>query len=282
MLRNPDAPLAMQELATGALTIGLVNLMPAAARASTAAQFASLLPAAAHLRHFTLADIPAILATRLDGLIVTGAEPAAAAMANEPCYPAIAALADWAAGNTAGVIFSCLAAHAAVQHLDGLHREKLPAKLSGVFTCQKATPHPLTAGLPETFPVPHSRHNTLAEPELAAHGYTILSRAPRLGADAFLKPHGDSLFLFLQGHPEYTPDRLPAEYLRDLRRHRAGQTATLPSPPENVFDDSALAELATTPDPKRLRPGAATWRPAATALFTAWLTHLAAAKAARS
>jgi homoserine O-succinyltransferase len=280
MLRSPDAPPAMQELATGALTIGLVNLMPAAARATTAAQFAGLLPAS-HLRHFTLADVPDLLTNKLDGLIITGAEPAATAMADEPCYPAIAALADWAAANTAGVIFSCLAAHAAVQHLDGLHRHKLPAKLSGVFTCQKATPHPLTAGLPEDFPVPHSRHNTLAEPELLGHGYTILSRAPRLGADAFVKPHGDSLFLFLQGHPEYTPDRLPAEYLRDLRRHRAGQTPTPPAPPENVFDETTLAELAATPDLKRLRPGAAIWRPAATTLFTAWLSHLATAKANR-
>jgi homoserine O-succinyltransferase len=234
------------------------------------------------LRHFTLEDLPSLLATSLDGLIVTGAEPAAAAMADEPCYPAIAALADWAARHTAGAIFSCLAAHAAVQHLDGLHRQRLPAKLSGVFTCQKAAPHPLNQDLPESFPVPHSRHNTLAEPELAAHGYTILSRAPRLGADAFVKPRGDSLFLFLQGHPEYTPDRLPAEYLRDLRRHRAGQTPTPPAPPENVFDETTLAELAATSDLKRLRPGAAAWRPAATTLFSAWLTHIAAAKAARA
>jgi homoserine O-succinyltransferase len=298
---GPDQPAATgSDAPAGQIVIGLVNLMPPAARRHTAAQFAALLPPAAHghaieLRPYTIEDVPALLRTSLDGLIVTGAEPRGAAIADEPCWPALASLADWAATNTVAVIWSCLAAHAAAFRLDGLRRERFSRKLSGVFTCEKTAAHPITAHLPAKFLVPHSRYNTLPEPVLRDHGYSILTSGPRTGADSFCKPHGSSLFLFLQGHPEYTPDRLPAEYLRDVRRYLAGNNATYPEIPENCFDDATAAGFAAFrataeqtphvhPPGTRIRPPAHPphlWRDSARALYAGWLEDLAARKAMR-
>ena len=47
-------------------------------------------------------------------------------------------LVDWAKTNTRSTIWSCLAAHAAVLHLDGIERRRLPQKCSGVYECAKA------------------------------------------------------------------------------------------------------------------------------------------------
>ncbi len=109
---------------------------------------------------------------------------------------------DWAADNTRSTIFSCLAAHAAVLHLDGIKRVPLGQKLSGVFDCAVVADDPLLEGLGPELRVPHSRLNDLAAQELSAHGYRILTSSPRVGADMFVRQQ-KSLFVFLQGHPEY-------------------------------------------------------------------------------
>ena len=45
-------------------------------------------------------------------------------------------LVDWAKDHTASTIWSCLAAHAAVLHSDGIERRALEHKLFGVFDCR--------------------------------------------------------------------------------------------------------------------------------------------------
>ena len=87
----------------------------------------------------------------------------------------------------------------------------------------------------ETTPVvPHSRYNDVAERDLDAAGYTILTRHPGIGVDAFVRQR-DSLFVFLQGHPEYDADALGREYRRDVARFEAGQTDVAPPRPEYYF-----------------------------------------------
>src|ERR1700733_6720951 len=117
------------------LTIGLVNNMPDAACEATERQFLDLMRAATgdvvvRLKLSAIPDGPRAqetrreLATRyrdiaelwdtpLDGLIVTGTEPKAANLRDEPYWPALSAVVDWARENTASTIWSCLAAHAA-------------------------------------------------------------------------------------------------------------------------------------------------------------------------
>ena len=166
------------------IEVGLVNNMPDAALESTEQQFLDLLAAAAgeswvrvrflalrgaprsermqrHLRQSYL-DTADIGAADLDGLIVTGTEPKAARLAEEPYWRAFTALADWARQGTISTIWSCLAAHAAVLYLDGIERMPLGEKCIGVFPCDKLVDHPFTQGLPRHLAIPHARWQPFA------------------------------------------------------------------------------------------------------------------------
>ena len=291
------------------VVVGLINNMPPGARRATELQFAGLLTAAsevlkAGIRFLAIEKPPGddneflrvLHEARADALIVTGAEPHGGAMTDEPFWPTLAKLVDWAQDNTISTIWSCLAAHAAVFRLDQISRTLLPRKLSGVFLCTKAAEHALTADAPTRWLVPHSRYNNLDEAALASKRYTILSHVPGAGADSFVKQSGSSLFLMLQGHPEYGPGNLLGEYRRDVRRFLAGQSAAYPGIPEGYFDPAAEVALrklqeqacrAPTPDLLASLDAAVTvasadcWRPAARRLFVNWLSCVAARKAAR-
>jgi homoserine O-succinyltransferase len=255
------------------LTVGLLNNMPDAALAATERQFERLLGPGVRLLRFHLPEI------------VTGCEPRAASLPDEPYWPALTRAIDWAAEHTVSTLFSCLAAHAAVLHRDGIARRRLPAKRSGVFACRATGRHPLLAGLPDPLPVPHSRYNDLPEADLAAAGYAVLTRSEEAGVDLFVKP-GPSLLVFLQGHPEYDPDSLAREYRRDLLRYRDGERADRPHPPAHYFDPEVAARLAGVAG--RLAPGGqedpppcpaparAPWPEAAAGLFANWLALVGA------
>ena len=299
----------------GGLVIGLVNNMAPAAMRATEGRFRQLLAAApagpaVRLRVFVdraahpcpsgeHEDLDALWDASLDGLIVTGTEPRALAMTDEPLWPRLAALTDWAGENTLSTLWSCMAAHAAVFRLDGLHRRRLPEKLWGVFDCAKASDHgrpghPLLSGAPPRWPVPHSRCNDLDEADLREAGYRILSRADRVGADLFVKQARDSLFVLAQGHLEYAPDSLLREYRREVKRFLAGQRADYPEMPEGYCDRETAGRLAAARDrisrdpaaaPRLLLEQAAAFTPArdwsthATRLHSRWLSYLAARKA---
>ena len=281
---------------TGEATIGLVNNLPEAASAAADAQFTFLLQVASRgrpvrLRRFAPAasgragyePIESLWRSRLDGLIVTGAEPRAERMTDEPSWPLLARLVDWAAAHTQAAIWSCLAAHAAVFRLDGVARRRLPTKLSGVFTCRRANDHALLEEAPPAWPVPHSRCNDVDVTALERAGYTILSRGPGRGrddgADAFAKAAGRSTFLMMQGHPEYAADTLMREYCRDARRWRDG--GHRPVPPSCYFDAETEAVLAGAPDPaaclaaiEAVRTPPPRWLPDSVRLFETWLSGL--------
>ncbi len=186
------------------IVIGLVNNMPDAALRTTERQFDELLTAASsnflvHLRLFSVPEVPRSEAgrahidqhyedisqlweSRLDGLIVTGTEPHTPDLADEPYWSALTKLIDWAEAQTISTAWSCLAAHAAVFHIDGIGRRALCQKLSGVFECEKITGHPIVNAAPTRWRLPHSRYNELPEAALASSGYQILSRSPDVGA----------------------------------------------------------------------------------------------------
>ncbi len=301
-------PAAESSLST--LVIGLINNIPQAARFQTTQQFSCLLATAAgvagkSVRLFVLdrllsdsnETLRLLDEARPDGLIVTGTEPQSAAMEDEPFWPALARLVDWAGAGTISTVWSCLAAHAAVFRLDQIQRRKLPEKLSGVFTCRKVADHALMAGVPSRWNVPHSRYNGLHDEALSGAGYEVLSHSPETGADAFIKLNGTSLFVLLQGHPEYAADTLLNEYRRDVRRYIAGQRDRYPETPAGYFDDKterALARLRGEAFRRRgadLLPrfdaavGAAPvngWREPAVQLYAGWLSYLAARKAKRA
>jgi homoserine O-succinyltransferase len=297
----------------GALVIGLVNIMPAAAMRTIENLFRLLLNACAspdkiHLRLFCLSHggtagscgAPQDYETvndlwdspeseyPLDALIVTGTESRARSMADEACWPDLQKICDWAGDNTLSTIWSCFSAHAAVLHLDNIHRQPYLEKLSGIFECEKASDHPIFRHMPPHWPAPHSRYNHLSEAELLAAGYEILSKSPITGPDSFCKRYKNSQFLFLQGHLEYGPEMLGSEYCRDLKRFALGQSLICPKPPQNYFDRAALAAFAAA-TPEMLSSTdfihtvtaglSGDWQAPARRLYTAWLAFIGEKKA---
>ncbi len=229
----------------------------------------------------------------VDGLIVTGTEPLAPLLSDEPYWHSLTRLVDWAADNTVSTIWSCLAAHAAVLHLDDIRRRPVGGKLSGVFECRKVDPHPLLAGIPPSWHVPHSRYNGLPESRLTARGYQILSESDGTGADIFVRQRA-SLFVFFQGHPEYDRFALFREYRRDVIRFLTGQREVYPEMPVGYFDDDTAAEMAafrqravrhrgadmldSLPDDINGANIRHAWHETAVAIYANWVSHLAARK----
>src|SRR6516165_5988286 len=240
-----------------AIEIGIVNNMSDAALELTERQFIGLLAAASgktqvRVRLFALpqigrgefarrrllsdyAEIGRLWDTRLDGLIVSGMEPGPGALREEPYWRMFTELIDWADRQTTSSIWSCLAAHAAALHRDGIERRPLAAKCFGVYEFTKETDHPLLAGAPARALVPHSRWNDVPADALAGAGYDVLTRSPDAGVDMFAK-RDRSLFVFLQGHPEYDPTTLLREYRRDVGRFLRGERDGYPALPRYYLD----------------------------------------------
>jgi len=265
-----------------AIHLGLINNMPDSALEATERQFRTLLFEASceeeagraiRLSLFALPEVPrsdkvrrrmsnsyasvsALWDSQLDGLIVTGAEPMAANLTDEPCWAGLAQVVDWAQHNTISSVWSCLAAHAAVLRMDGIERRPLDDKLFGVFECATVSEHALTAGIPGRLWMPHSRWNDLSEDALSACGYRTLTRSKAAGVDAFVKDC-DSLFVFFQGHPEYEADSLLLEYQRDIRRFLKKEQVSYPATPHGQFNEEAN-----------------TWRPTAVRFYRNWLRYL--------
>jgi len=309
---------AVELNAANCVTIALVNNMPDAAVEATERQFTDLIRAATPnavvlMKLFTIPQLPREAAMRralaeryrdiaelwntpLDGLIVTGTEPRAADLTDEPYWDTLSALVDWAREHTASTIWSCLAAHAAVLAADGVERQALSEKCFGVFDCRLAADHPMTQHFPEPLWVPHSRYNDLPERALAACGYKILTRSAQAGVDTFARQDG-SFFLFFQGHPEYDADTLLREYRRDAARFLAGERADYPAAPLGYFNSEASALAAAfrargladrrcdllADFPKAaLEAGLQNpWRAAALGIYQKWAAYLIARKAER-
>jgi homoserine O-succinyltransferase/O-acetyltransferase len=290
--------------------VGLVNNMPDSALGATERQFRTVLSEAAEesgvevcLSLFSLPEVPRSDATRrrmgnyagigalwdnhLDGLIVTGAEPRASNLSDEPYWTSLVQVIDWAEHNTYSSVWTCLAAHAAVLSKDGIQRRLLSDKHCGVFECTNVADHFLTAGFPARLWMPHSRWNDLPEEELSACGYRILTRSMAVGVDAFVK-QGKNLSVFFQGHPEYEAGSLLLEYQRDIRRFLQREAAGYPCMPQGYFDEETAASMnvlqaraladRNSSISTRVATVKSTWRPAAVRFYRNWLRFLAEQK----
>jgi len=301
------------------LQIGLLNNMSDGALEATERQFISVLSSAAQqfsvrlsLYHFP--EVPRgeltrgrlarlyhtvddLLSTELDGLIVTGREPLSADLRDECYWDSFIQVHDWALENTRSTVWSCLAAHAAVLHADGIQRQRSQHKHSGVFDCLRASDHPMLKHVPEAFRLPHSRWNGLPEAELTQCGYQVLTFAEGAGVDCFVKQNS-SLFVYFQGHPEYESETLLLEYRRDVIRYLNEESSVYPSIPRGYFNSATERELTRIQDQAKLRPHAETlaavsaltssansmddWSVAASTLYRNWLGHIHAERLARA
>jgi len=296
------------------IRIGLINNMPDGALVATETQFQRLLEAAAgtlpvRLRLSYLPEIvrspaalerlaatywplEALLTAGLDALIVTGAEPLTASLREERYWPRFTEVLDWAAAHTHSSLWSCLAAHAAVEHLDGIARRRLAHKCCGVFEHEVAASHALMRGVVTPLPTPQSRWNDLPLEALRAAGYDILSASPEAGANLFTRRVGRSQMLFVQGHLEYHADTLLKEYRRDIERFVRGEQPHYPTLPQGYVSGEALSiltayrqQLLANPVTGARFPYSAvaphvhnTWQRPAVRIYANWLATLLAAR----
>jgi homoserine O-succinyltransferase len=288
--------------------------MPDAALDATVRQFRALLGAAAdemvvRLMLYTLPEVPRTEFGRqqvsgysdiselwdrhLDGLIVTGAEPLAADLEDEPYWGSLTRVLEWAEHHTYSTILSCLAAHAGILHIDGIARRPLGDKRFGVFECVRVSDHPLTAAAPSRLQMPQSRWNEIPEEALLACGYRVLTRSEDAGVDAFVKQR-KSLFVFFQGHPEYDATTLLLEYRRDIGRFLRRERDTYPTMPHGYFDRETVEALTALREralldrreellaefPTAMAAGKVTntWRSTAESLYRNWLRYICAQK----
>jgi homoserine O-succinyltransferase len=201
----------------------------------------------------------------------------------------------FARDHTIASVWSCLAAHAAVLHLDGIERRRLAEKRCGVYSHGILKGHALLQGVSSPLPMPHSRWNELPPEALRAAGYTLLSRSDETGADAFVREER-SLLLFFQGHPEYEDTTLLKEYRRDVGRYLAAQQPHYPTLPRGYFSADATLLLTQFQQQALARRDAAlmesfpfaaiaaglenSWRASAVAVYRNWLSFIRAGRAA--
>jgi len=249
------------------MNVGLVNNMPDSALVSTERQLVNLLNASAgrmpvHLRLYTLPRIPRddwgrqyiarhyfelddLWGRDLDGIIVTGTEPRARSLEEEPYWGELGKVIDWAKDHTISSAWSCLAVHGAVLYMDRIDRRQLGSKRIGIFEHTKVLDHPLMQKIPGQLRIPHARWNEISEEALAQNGYNVLTRSVDAGVDMFVKQQKNSLFVFFQGHPEYDTHSLLGEYRRDVGRFLRHEMEFYPTMPKGYFDDHAEQLLTT-------------------------------------
>jgi homoserine O-succinyltransferase len=307
-----------RETDANCLDIGVINNMPDSALESTERQFRTLLGGAAdgivvRLTLYALPDVPRtdvgrrhvssicsdiadLWDTRLDGLVVTGTEPRAPNLMDEPYWGSLSTVMEWAERHTHSTVWSCLAAHAALLHIDGIGRQPLTDKRFGVFEFERVSDHPMTAAFPSRLKMPHSRWNDIPEDALMASGYQVLTRSEEAGVDAFVKQR-KSLFVFFQGHPEYDTETLLLEYRRDIGRFLRHERETYPPMPQGYFDDHTTDLLAAMrwraqgdrhevlladfPTALLAEKVTNTWRSSASSFYRNWLLYMCAQKAQR-
>jgi homoserine O-succinyltransferase/O-acetyltransferase len=300
--------------------IGLINNMPDSALMPTERQLFDLLSAAAgklviRLHLYAVETTPRtawgrdyvrrfyrglndLFDSRLDGIIVTGAEPQAESLKDEPYWASFVQLIDWARENTVSSVCSCLAVHGAVLHFDGVERHPLPEKCIGVFNQTRTMDHALMLGVTERLRIPHSRWNEVREDALAQSGYDVLTKSASAGVDCFVKQHKRSLFVCFQGHPEYEAQTLLGEYRRDIGRFLRGENENYPTMPQGYFGAAAERTLVTFQREALLDRRAEllasfpvdelagdlknTWHPAAKRMYRNWILYLSSQKARRS
>jgi homoserine O-succinyltransferase len=250
---------------TDHLTLALINNMPDPALEDTELQFFELLDIASgdvpvFLRLFSLTGVPRtdrglrhlnsfyfdfadLWQSQFDGVIITGTEPHHSNLQAEPYWKLLTEVFDWAERNTTSTVLSCLAAHGAAPHLDGIKRHPLPDKQFGVFAATQHRNHELLAHAPALVRFPHSRWNEVRAQELASAGYEILTQSADAGVDLFVKQTKKSLFVHFQGHPEYGSHTLLKEYRRDIKRFLRAERETYPSMPQGYFDEPTVRLL---------------------------------------
>jgi homoserine O-succinyltransferase len=201
-------------------------------------------------------DFSNVANKKYDGLIVTGAPLALLDYKDVKYWDTMTTILEWAQRHVNSTLYLCWAAHAAMYHFYGITRQLREEKFSGVYQHKVNDPHiELLRGFDPTFFAPHSRFGHIDKSLYnSVDGLSVVAESDDVGA--YIVASEDKRMVFVTGHPEYDPETLKDEYLRDIG---AGQTPTVP---KNYFTDD---------DPSK--SPIVQWRSHGSLLFTNWLNY---------
>jgi homoserine O-succinyltransferase len=133
------------------LHIGFLNMMPDAALRATERQFIRLVGSCNRIAQFFVypfslpelersadtlgyieryySDFDTLRDAGLDALIITGANVANPALEEEAFWEPLIEVVEWARGNVASILCSCLATHALLKHFHGAAAEEALGRL---------------------------------------------------------------------------------------------------------------------------------------------------------
>ncbi len=243
------------------LHIGFLNMMPDAALEATERQFIRLVGGCNRIAQFFVypfslpglarraealdyieryySNFEQLREQGLDALIVTGANVANPTLEAEPFWNPLMEVVDWARGNVASTLCSCLATHAMLKRFYGIERQPLPEKCWGVYSHRVSVPgHPLLREINTRFDVPHSRYNDISRDQFEGAGLSVLAESEDGGVHMAVSADQFRLILF-QGHPEYDTNSLLKEYKREVFRYLNGHLSEPPPHPQHYFTEDA-------------------------------------------
>lgn len=259
------------------LNVGLLNLMPTAAKEATEIQYFRLLAntplqinpylvyfdkhksqsSADHLDRFyrRFSEIKEI---GLDGLIITGANLEHYAFEDVYYWDEFKDLILWADAHVTSTIYGCWASHAGLYVHYGVERVTLGTKRLGIYSHRVHREHGsiLTQNMDDVVDIPYSRWTGIPSATVASiDDLQILVESENSGIH--LISSRDGRRVFVQGHPEYERDTLKKEYERDLK---AGVDIHMP---ENYF-----------PENNPEREPRCTWIANAQVFYTNWINYI--------
>ncbi|MDR0514862.1 MAG: homoserine O-succinyltransferase [Coriobacteriaceae bacterium] len=193
---------------------------------------------------------------RFDGLIITGAPVERLDFEDVDYWDELTAIMAWSRTNVYSTFHICWGAQAGIYYHYGIPKYDLGKKLFGVFDHRVAkSSSPLVRGFDDVFRAPHSRYTEVHAADIEAHpSLELIAVSDEAGV--YIAKSTDSRDFFVFGHPEYDPETLQVEYLRDLDK---GDDIDIPV---NYYPENDPCQAPVT-----------TWRSHAQLLYTNWLNY---------
>jgi homoserine O-succinyltransferase len=255
------------------LKIGLLNLMPNKERTET--QFSRLIGSTPLQIDLTLVRITdhkskntaedylntfystweEVKQETFDGFIVTGAPIAHIPFEEVQYWNEMVEIIKWTKTNVHQTMFICWGAQAALHHLHGVKRYRMPKKAFGVYRHKIVTQRtPWLRGISDSPMIPVSRYNDLDRTSLGEN-LEVLIDNDEIGV--CMLSDRTQRALYMLNHLEYDNRSLADEYERDVK---AGLN---PEPPLNLFPNGDV-----TAEPENR------WRSHGHLLFQNWINEI--------
>jgi homoserine O-succinyltransferase len=259
------------------LNIGILNLMPTAAKEVTEIQYLRMLAnsplqinpylvyfdnhrsesAAVHLDKF-YRKFSEIKKIGLDGLIITGANLEHYEFTQVHYWDEFKDFVLWVDEHVTSTIYGCWASHAGLYIHYGVERVNLGTKRLGIYSHKVHREHNsmLTASMDDFVNIPYSRWTGIPAAAISSiEDLEILIESETAGIHLVSSKNGRRVFV--QGHPEYDRETLAKEYKRDLEK---GIEVSMP---ENYFENN---------DPSR--PPCCNWMANAQVFYSNWINYI--------